>query len=81
MHCGSRRSDERQAQRAHTRNFYTDTIGTVRVESVLVEGLVHAFQFASANESSCGRPGDFVVAATVCAVIEIARFWGLPTDK
>jgi hypothetical protein len=26
---------------------------------------------------SCGQPGDFVVAAEVCAASHIARFWGL----
>jgi poly(hydroxyalkanoate) depolymerase family esterase len=64
---------------AVTRNFHTDGAGSVQVESVLVEGLAHAFPIRIGDQ--CGQPGDFVVAAEVCAATEIARFWGLPTDK
>jgi poly(hydroxyalkanoate) depolymerase family esterase len=64
-----------------TRNFYADGAGSVRVESVLVEGLPHAFPIRIGDQSPCGQPGDFVVAAEVCAATEIARFWGLPADK
>jgi poly(hydroxyalkanoate) depolymerase family esterase len=64
-----------------TRNFHTDSGGTVRVESVLVEGLAHAFPIRIGDQSPCGQPSDFVVAAEVCATTEIARFWGLPADK
>jgi poly(hydroxyalkanoate) depolymerase family esterase len=66
---------------AVTRNFHTDSAGSVRVESVLVQGLAHAFPIRIGDQSACGQPGDFVVAAEVCAPTEIARFWGLPTDK
>jgi poly(3-hydroxybutyrate) depolymerase len=61
-----------------TRDLFTDGAGAVRVESVLVEGLAHAFPIRTGGASSCGQPGDFVVAAEVCAATEIARFWGLP---
>jgi poly(3-hydroxybutyrate) depolymerase len=64
-----------------THDFYTDGAGSVRVESILVEGLAHAFPIRIDNPSSCGQPGHFVVAAEICATTEIARFWGLPTDK
>jgi poly(hydroxyalkanoate) depolymerase family esterase len=64
-----------------TRTFYADGAGSVRVESVLVEGLAHAFPIRIGDQSPCGQPGDFVVAAEVCAATEIARFWGLPADK
>jgi poly(hydroxyalkanoate) depolymerase family esterase len=70
---------ERKGSVTHT--FYTDGAGSVRVESVLVEGLAHAFPIRIGGASSCGQPGDFVVAVEVCAAIEIARFWGLPHDK
>jgi poly(hydroxyalkanoate) depolymerase family esterase len=64
-----------------TRQFYTDSAGAVRVESVLVEGLAHAFPIRIGDQSSCGQPGDFVAAAEVCAATEIGRFWDLPADK
>ena len=70
---------ERKGSVTHT--FYTDGAGSVRVESVLVEGLAHAFPIRIGGASSCGQPGDFVVAAEVCAATEIARFWGLSADK
>jgi hypothetical protein len=53
----------------------------MRVESVLVEGLAHAFPIRTDGASSCGQVGDFVVATDVCAATEIARFWGLPNGK
>jgi poly(hydroxyalkanoate) depolymerase family esterase len=59
-----------------TRDLFSDGAGAVRVESVLVEGLAHAFPIRI-GDASCGQPGDFVVAAEVCAATEIARFWGL----
>jgi poly(hydroxyalkanoate) depolymerase family esterase len=64
-----------------TRMFRTDGAGAVRVESVLVEGLAHAFPIRIGADLSCGQPGDFVVAAEVCATTEIAHFWGLPADN
>jgi poly(hydroxyalkanoate) depolymerase family esterase len=58
------------------REGYSD--GTSRlVESVLVERLGHAFPIHSGGALPCGRPGDFVVEAGVCAAAEILRFWGL----
>jgi poly(3-hydroxybutyrate) depolymerase len=39
-----------------TRNFYTDSAGSVRVESVLVQGLAHAFPFALAISHHAGSP-------------------------
>jgi poly(hydroxyalkanoate) depolymerase family esterase len=64
-----------------TRNFYIDGAGAVRVESVLVKGLAHAFPIRINGRSSCGQAGDFVVPTEVCAPTEIARFWGLPPDN
>ena len=61
-----------------TRALYLDRAGALQVESVLVEGLAHAFPIRVDATSSCGHPGDFVVAAEVCAAAEIARFWDLP---
>jgi hypothetical protein len=61
------------------RNFHTDDAGSVQIESVLVEGLAHAFPIRIGDQ--CGQPGDFVVATEVCAATEIARFWGLPTGQ
>ena len=58
------------------REFYTDGAFT-RVESVLVEGLGHAFPIRADGNTSCGQPGDFVASAGVCAAREISRFWGL----
>jgi hypothetical protein len=52
-------------------------IGEVRVESVLVDGLTHAFPIHTDREPSCGQPGNFVVAVDVCGAIEIARLWRL----
>jgi poly(hydroxyalkanoate) depolymerase family esterase len=60
-----------------TRELYIDSAAVTRVESVLVEGLGHAFPIRTGTPS-CGQSGDFVVAAGVCAAVEIARFWGLP---
>jgi poly(hydroxyalkanoate) depolymerase family esterase len=61
--------------------FFTDGAGAVRVESVLIEGLTHAFPIRTGGGSACGQPGDFVVPAEVCAATEIARFWGMPGSK
>lgn len=60
-----------------TREIYADAAGVTRVEGVLVRGLGHAFPIDTGAPASCGQPGDFVVAAGVCAAREIARFWGL----
>jgi poly(hydroxyalkanoate) depolymerase family esterase len=59
-----------------TRERYSDGTST-QVESVLVERLGHAFPIHSGGPLPCGRPGDFVVEASVCAAAEILRFWGL----
>ena len=64
-----------------THAFYTDGDGAVQVESVLVDGLAHAFPIRVGAAPSCGQVGEFVVAADVCAATEIARFWGLATDN
>jgi poly(hydroxyalkanoate) depolymerase family esterase len=58
------------------RELYTDAANITRVESVLVEGLGHAFPI-DGGTSQCGQSGDFVVSAGVCAASEILRFWGL----
>jgi poly(hydroxyalkanoate) depolymerase family esterase len=60
-----------------TRRLYVDSAGAVQVESVLIEGLTHAFPIRINGTPSCGHPDEFVVAAEVCAATEIARFWGL----
>jgi poly(hydroxyalkanoate) depolymerase family esterase len=60
-----------------TRRLYVDNAGAVQVESVLIEGLGHAFPIRVNATPSCGHPDEFVVAAEVCAATEIARFWGL----
>lgn len=59
-----------------TRAIYADAAGVVRVESVLVHGLDHAFPIETGGAASCGKAGDFVTAAGVCAAREIGRFWG-----
>ncbi len=61
---------------ALTREIYSDAAGSTRVESVLVRGLAHAFPI-DIGGAACGQPGDYVVAAGVCATREIVRFWGL----
>ena len=58
-----------------TRKSYPEGDQIPRVESVLVEGLGHAFPID--GTTTCGQPGDFVVSAGVCASGEIARFWGI----
>jgi poly(hydroxyalkanoate) depolymerase family esterase len=60
-----------------TRRLYVDSAGAVQVESILIEGLAHAFPIRVNATPSCGHPGDFVLAAEICAATEIARFWGL----
>lgn len=60
-----------------TRELYTDGAGVTQVESVLVEGLGHAFPIRPDDAAPCGQPGDYVISAGVCAAKEIARFWGL----
>jgi poly(hydroxyalkanoate) depolymerase family esterase len=59
------------------RSVYTDAAGVVRVESVLVDGLEHAFPIETGGAAPCGQPGDFVIAAGVCAAREIGRFFGV----
>jgi poly(hydroxyalkanoate) depolymerase family esterase len=60
-----------------TRYSYTDSAGVTQVESVLVEGLAHAFPIQPESVPPCGQPSDYVVSAGVCAAREISRFWGL----
>lgn len=60
-----------------TRELYADAAGAPRVESVLIEGLTHAFPIETGGDAPCGQAGDFVASAGVCAASEIARFWGL----
>ena len=64
-----------------TRYSYTDSAGVTHVESVLVEGLAHAFPIRPEGIPPCGQPSDYVVSAGVCAAQEIARFWGLSDDN
>jgi poly(hydroxyalkanoate) depolymerase family esterase len=60
-----------------TRTTYADTSGAVRVESVLIKGLDHAFPIATGSGAPCGQESDFVKAAGVCAAREIGRFFGV----
>jgi poly(3-hydroxybutyrate) depolymerase len=60
-----------------TRYSYNDSTGVTQVESVLVEGLAHAFPIQPEAVPPCGQPSDYVVSAGVCAAQEISRFWGL----
>jgi poly(hydroxyalkanoate) depolymerase family esterase len=60
-----------------TRDIYVDDSGATRVESVLVDGLAHAFPIRTGGSAPCGQAGDFVAPADVCAAAEILRFWGL----
>ncbi len=60
-----------------TREVFMNNAGAPEVESVVVRGLDHAFPIGGGGTPSCGQPGDFVVAAGVCAASEISRFWGL----
>jgi hypothetical protein len=53
------------------RELFVDGNGAVRVESVLVEGLAHAVPIRTDSASSCGQPGDFVVAIDFCAGLKI----------
>ncbi len=63
--------------RTLTRSIYTDAAGGVRVESVVVHGLDHAFPIETGGAAPCGQAGNFVTAAGVCAAREIGRFWGI----
>ncbi len=63
-----------------TRERYSNGTATV-VESILVDRLGHAFPINSRDPLTCGRPGDFVVEAGVCAAAEILRFWGLLSNN
>jgi len=62
-----------------TRELYTDSAGVPRVESVLVDGLEHAFPIDGGP--SCGQSGEYVVSAGICAAREISRFWGLSSGN
>jgi poly(hydroxyalkanoate) depolymerase family esterase len=77
VHGVSRAPITRERNGPIVREVYADSGRTARVESVLVEGLGHAFPIETGGPVPCGQPGDFVVPAKVCASREIARFWGL----
>lgn len=66
-----------ESGRTLTRTVYADAAGKPRVESVLVQGLKHAFPIARGSALPCGQEGDFVTAAGVCAAREIGGFFGL----
>jgi poly(hydroxyalkanoate) depolymerase family esterase len=70
----TRREDDQRT----TRELYADNAGVTRVESVVVHGLGHAFPIGG---HGCGKAGDFVASAGVCAAKEIAHFWGLSGDN
>lgn len=59
------------------REIFANADGSRKVEGVTVKGLAHAFPVATGSGANCGEPGDFVVAAGVCAAGEIVKFWGI----
>jgi poly(3-hydroxybutyrate) depolymerase len=81
VHGISAKAARSERNGAVMRNLYVDGAGSVRVESVLVDGLAHAFPIRIGDAQSCGQPGDFVVVTEVCAATEIAQFWGLPAGN
>lgn len=60
-----------------THMFYTDGAGAVRIG----RGPRPCLSNSNRRCLILRTPGDFVVAAEVCAPTEIARFWGLPADN
>lgn len=62
---------------AIVREVFANDAGATAIESVTIRGLGHAFPIRTDDSLPCGQPGDFVVAAGVCAAAEIVRFWGL----
>lgn len=59
------------------RERYANADNSKTVDSVTVKGLAHAFPVVTGAGATCGQPGDFVVAAGVCAAGEIVTFWGI----
>ena len=60
-----------------TRTTYAGSAGVTRVESVLVQGLKHAFPIETGGALPCGKAGDFVAATGICAARDIGTFWGV----
>lgn len=69
-----------ERSRMMTRTQYLDADGAVQVESVLVQGLRHAFPIDAAGARPCGRASEFVSAVGICAARDIAHFWGFTSD-
>lgn len=59
------------------RDIFVGAGDVTRVESVTIPNFAHAFPIAEEAGASCGKRGDFVMPAGICAAREIARFWGL----
>ena len=79
LHGIADRPGRTEPGRIVTRTVFTDSAGVVRVESVLVHGLKHAFPIETGGSLPCGKVGDFVTASGICAAREIGKFWGLGT--
>lgn len=57
---------------------YRDDAGVARVESWTLPGFGHAVPIdADGDPEPCGRPGDYIENANLCAVRRIAEFWQL----
>ncbi len=59
------------------REVFADATGRVRVEAWQVPDLGHAAPIDPAGEPACGIEAPHAEDARICAVREIARFWGL----
>jgi poly(3-hydroxybutyrate) depolymerase len=58
-------------------NEYQDHAGKALVETWLIPGMTHGTSIAVDAEHSCGEEGDYILNEGICAVRQIAHFWGL----
>ncbi len=74
VHGIADRPGRSETGRTLTRTIYADTAGVVRVESVLVHGLEHAFPIETGGAVSCGQAGDFVSLQVFAGRARLAGF-------
>jgi feruloyl esterase len=65
----------------HQRLTWTNAQGEPVVEQILIEGLGHGTPLAVGGEDGAGAAGPFLIEAGVSSSLEIARFWGIVSER
>jgi poly(hydroxyalkanoate) depolymerase family esterase len=64
----------------HTRRFWTDANGDIRLEAYSIAGMTHGVPLATTGADGCGVVGPFFLEAGVSSTAHIALFWDLTCE-